>query len=524
VFQSVFAKKIDFEPKAFQEEFGSVINSLKDNLPFIAPELVLVGAICVLILAGLFVPRRDQKGSLGLFSLVALLGAGWLACSVGTSHFPGLEKPDTLFQGMIAFDSFAVFFKALFLLAGAVVVIQTYLSHEFEGFAMGEYYSLMLASLLGCCLLAAATDMVMIYLALELVSIPTYILVIYRKADKRATESALKYAIYGSVAGGVMIYGLSLFYGLTGSTALTSLSTISMEGANAAVVVIAGFLVFAGFAYKMAAVPMHFWCPDVYEGAPIPVTSYLSVASKAAGFAAFVRFMDAFGLGEQIRIAGGESISIQWVEVVAIIAAVTMTFGNLSALFQDNVKRMLGYSSIAHAGYLLMGVVGMKGIAGDVEGFQAISFYFLSYLFMNLGAFTVVIVIASRTGAENIESYKGLGPRMPFRAACLAIFLVGLIGLPPTGGFTGKFMLLKVVILQKYYWLAIVAGINTAISVYYYARIIKNMWLEKGSSTEQILASPLGVSVIGLQAAMVLVLGVFFSPFVDIIQRISFLS
>ena len=288
----------------------------------------------------------------------------------------------------------------------------------------------------------------------------------------------MKYAIYGSVSSGVMIFGLSLIYGLTGSLNIGVLKeAFSAAGDAAPTLLLAGAMTFAGLAYKMAAFPMHFWCPDVYEGAPTPFTAFLSVTSKAAGFALFIRFLLAFGSGYGVTLSSKQQITIDWPILVMVASVASMTLGNLAALWQTNIKRMLAYSSIAHAGYLLMAVAVMS--PGQPAGAgAALLFYFIAYLFMNLGAFYVVTMVEGRTGRVDVDGYRGLGRSSPLMGACLTVFLLSLIGVPPTGGFTGKFQIFMAVIHHKLIWLAVVAAVNTGISAYYYFKIIKAMYLE----------------------------------------------
>jgi NADH-quinone oxidoreductase subunit N len=288
-------------------------------------------------------------------------------------------------------------------------------------------------------------------------------------------------------------------------------------------------LIFGGFAYKMAAFPMHFWCPDVYEGAPTPVTAWLSVASKAAGFAVFVRFLMAFSAGFDVsyRMEGGvlDQMNFGWQELVAAVAALSMTVGNLAALWQTNVKRMLAYSSVAHAGYLLMGVAAIDPSDPSGTQFAPLVFYFMAYFAMNLGAFYIVNLVAAREGREDIEGYRSLGRRSPIMAFCLTLFLFSLIGLPPTGGFVGKMQLFMAVIDGGLVWLAVVAGINTAISVYYYARLLKAMYLQEEDetvATEPLIPGRANLAFLGGFAVLVLVLGVAFSPLAELAQTFSF--
>jgi NADH-quinone oxidoreductase subunit N len=430
---------------------------------------------------------------------------------------------------MIANDAFANFFKWLFLGAGSLTVLVASLGTDFPAKRIGDFYALLMAIVLGMFLMASATDLLMIYLAIELVSMVSYVLAGYRKGDRKAAEGSLKYVIYGGVASGVMLFGMSYLYGLTGTTSILMLgqkiAAIQAAGASLAAtkvtLVFAIVFVTAGFGYKVAAVPWHMWCPDVYEGAPTPFTAFLSVGPKAAGFALALRFFHSAlatsgsgPAGFAFPIAG-----IPWPAVVGVIAAVTMTLGNLTALGQTNLKRLLAYSSIAHAGYTLMGLSAVSG-----RGIQAVMIYMLIYLVMNVGAFVVVILVAEATGSESILDYKGLARRHPVAAVTFAIFLFSLTGLPPFAGFTGKWYLFYAVFERIdgpgggwYGMLALVGALNTAVSLYYYVRIVRAMFIDPpyvenpvpiraGAGYQLLLAG---------SSAFVLVFGIWWTPIVE---------
>jgi len=370
--------------------------------------------------------------------------------------------------------------------------------------------------------MASATHFLMIFMALELLSISSYILVGYIRRDRRGSEAALKYVIYGSVAAAIMAYGLSLFYGLTGSAQISDLAKVtfsaggeedawsawSLQARAALTTLVALVMVFMGVAYKMSTLPMHFWAPDVYDGAPTPVTAFLSVLSKAAGFALALRFLGALPV-ENLAPAWE---NIPWIEMMIILSIVTMTFGNLSALWQTNLKRMLAYSSIAHAGYMMMAfaILHSTGITGS----QALGFYLLTYLAMNFGAFAVVILIENRLGSVDLADYQGMGRRAPFLAACMVVFLFSLIGVPPTAGFAGKwYLFLGVIDVAQsdtlaaglstwYYALVFAAAINTGISAYYYLNVAKEMYLVDSEEKQPLAVSAIGKLLVAALAAM----------------------
>jgi NADH-quinone oxidoreductase subunit N len=430
------------------------------------------------------------------------------------------SNPKLIFFGMTAVDGFAVFFK--FLLAGAVLMVGvvTYRSNEVASEDIGEFYVFLLALLLGMFLLSSAANLLMIYLALEFVSIASYILTGSKRNSRASSEAALKYVIYGAFASALMLFGMSYLYGLFGSLDLSALQTAIPERLAAvsgqelfALKVTLGLsvvLVFAGFGYKIAAVPFHMWCPDVYQGAPTPVTAILSVAPKAAGFAVLFRFL--FGTLTTAHAPFALTGDVPFLWILGAVSAVTMTVGNLTAVHQTNLKRLLAYSSIAHAGYLLMGVV-----AFSREGMFAVLFYLIVYLFMNLGAFFVILAVREKTGSEEIDAYRGLVRREPFTAVLFGIFLFSLAGLPPLAGFIGKFYLFAAVLKHASYWyyvLAVIGIVNSVIGLYYYARIIRAMFFDTAEDT-----SPMGLLVfhkvlLFILVVPTLVFGLFWQPLV----------
>jgi NADH-quinone oxidoreductase subunit N len=426
-----------------------------------------------------------------------------------------------LFTEMIAIDPFAIYFKLLFNVVTALVVMVTFISPDCRKIDMGEFAALMLTVALGMSLMASAVDLLMMVIGLEMVSITSYILAGFLKGNRRSSEAALKYVIYGAASSGVMIYGMSILFGLTGSTNIFRIAEelAQQEPYRLATLVAIGF-VLAGIGYKISSVPFHFWTPDVYEGAPIPVTAFLSVGPKAAGFAMMVRFFysglaQAGSDGRWLPVAG-----LDWPALLAALAAATMTFGNLAAIPQNNLKRLLAYSTIAHAGYMLMGFV----VLSD-SGVLAVLFYLGAYLVMNLGAFFVVIVMAKLARGEDISHYRGLVWRSPFLAVAMAAFLFSLIGLPPSVGFIGKLYLFAAVIREKYYWLAVVGVLNSVVSLYYYARILKAMFFEQ---TEVEGRLPVPAAAGALVAALLVPtvgLGLWWSPLWDLASRsLAFLA
>ena len=440
-----------------------------DSLLYFSPEILLVIFAVAVIILDLVVKNRESVAVAHL----ALVGCLCTLAAVLFIHFSfGKEEPISLFLGMIQLDVFSTFFKVLLLLATAATILFSLRSEELDARLKGEYYALLLAITLGMFLMASSTNLLMIFIALETVSLTSYILAGFLTHSPRSSEAAFKYITYGAVASGTMLFGLSLLFGMAGTGDLTQIGgrltelLASGEVAPLAVLIALTF-VLAGIGYKIASVPFHMWSPDVYEGAPIPMTAFLSVASKSAGFALFIRFFYT-GFGST-----GLMESVDWPLMLAIVSALTMTVGNLAALPQQNVKRLLAYSSIAHGGYLLMG-----GVLRTSEGIGAILFYLIVYLFMNLGAFYVVVLVANEMGSETIDGYRGLGSRAPLIAIAMVIFLASLTGIPPFAGFFGKWLLFTAVLEQGYYWLALVGLLNSVVSLYYYARIFKAMFFE----------------------------------------------
>ncbi len=480
-----------------------------ESLGYFVPELILGVAVLALILADLVVARKDLLG-IGALAAVALslVAVVWTLPDAGDTY---------LFSRMIVHDQFAVFFKVIFALATFASVWMSLDSHEVRKVSQGEYYALMLASALGMYFMATATNLLMAYLALEFVSLTSYVLTGIVRHNRRSGEASLKYLIYGGVASGVMIYGMSWIFGLTGTMDYAGINAALAAGQGESLALfIAVLLTLSGFGYKIAAVPFHMWAPDVYTGAPIPVTAFLSVGSKAAGFALMMRFfypgLSAAGADGQWSPLGG----VQWPQLILILSMVSMTIGNLAALQQENIKRLLAYSSIAHAGYMLMGLV----VLSD-EGLRSVLFYIVVYYLMNIGAFAIVMLVANATGREDFDGFRGLawrGGAIP--AVAMAIFLFSLAGIPPMAGFIGKFYLFAAVIRAEYYALALVGGLNSVVSLYYYARIVRAMFLDQPVGDERTVE--VDWSTGGLLAALTLatvVFGVYWVPVIDLADR-----
>ena len=492
--------------------------STVESLSYYLPELVLAGTIVLVWVLDLVERRKERLGEIALVGAAVALylsaslsgwGEGWI------------------FDRMLIVDGFAIFFKVLLGLAAVAVIWMSLESKEIRGNYEGEYYGLLLCGALAMFTMASAANLLMAYLSLEFLSLVSYILTGYARHSRRSGEAALKYLIYGGVASGAMIYGMSWIFGLAGSLdyARINEALFASDPGNRMAIFVALVLIFAGVGYKIAAVPFHMWAPDAYEGAPIPVTTFLAVGSKAAGFALAIRLF--FPALSQVG-DGGEWAYLEgvaWPQLLLVVSMVTMTLGNLAALNQQNVKRLLAYSSIAHAGYVLMGFVVLTD-----EGLRAMLFYLIAYYLMNLGAFLVVMLVADATGREDLEGYRGLAWRGGvFPAVAMSIFLFSLTGLPPFVGFIGKFYLFAAVVKEQFYVLALVGILNSVVSLYYYARIVRTMFLDfpvPGDPTVEIGPSGgwvdrlVGVpGLTGLLAILTCLFGVYWAPLIDFADR-----
>jgi NADH-quinone oxidoreductase subunit N len=466
------------------------------NLGLIIPELSLVATAIIVILLDLVIQR---KGVLAVISIIGLIvSAGFTIALWGTF--------EATFYNMLTIDDFAVFFKLLFLvIAGLVILSSTDYVSKFARF-QGEYYALILLSALGMMLMAATRELISIYIALELTSISLYVLAGFLK-DPKSTEASLKYLLLGAISSAVLLYGMALVFGSTGETQLDKIAvavqSISSGSVSANPALIVGVvLLVAGFGFKIAAVPFHMWVPDVYEGAPTPIVGYLSVGSKAAGFAIILRvFYSAFGLPDWL--------SLNWGLIFAALATIGMFLGNLTALPQANIKRMLGYSSIAQAGYLMVGLATMGVVpATDSLGQSSILFFLAGYALTNLGAFAAIIAISNKLDSDLIQDYSGMIKRAPLLTLALSLCLISLIGMPPAVGFMAKFYIFRGAVQGGLLWLVIVAVLNSVISAYYYLRVVKVMWFGEPASEEKVPSSIALRVALAISCLGVLLLGI----------------
>ena len=460
--------------------------------------LTLIGTLFMVL-----EPLLDGKRIFRTLSLLTLLGA--VGVTLAAHGAPGLS-----FSNMVIVDGFATFFRLLVL---GVAILTVFLSGDYlekEGHETGEFYALVLFSVVGQCIMACANELIMVFVGIEISSIASYILTGYLRDDKRNNEAAIKYFLLGSFATAFLLYGVAWIYGLTGSTNLTDIRTVlsSPNFTNSASLVgMSAALMFVGFAFKVSAAPFQSWAPDVYQGAPSPVSAFMSAGPKAAAFAVFIRvFLTAYG-----------PISDNWTPLVGMAALATMTIGNFAALRQTNIKRLLAYSSIAHAGYVLVAIA-----AHSTVGTQAVMFYLASYVFMNVGAFAVVTYFA-RKGEQyvSIDDLSGLAVRQPAMAAMLTIFMFSLIGVPLTAGFFGKFYIFKAALDANLVWLTILGLLNSAVAAYYYLRILVVMYMrEPGEATNNMDEAPFALRVtVWASALATLVLGVMPGLLLDVAGR-----
>ena len=479
------------------------------DLGGIVPELFLTGTLLLVLLADLLVGRgRALTGDHAAGRLPGLLAVAGLLASAGAAWVQLGHEPRILFFGMLAADSLAAFFKLLFALSTALIVLASFrLRHQ------GELLVLLLAATLGMDLLAGSRNLLMAVLSLELVSIMSYVLAGFDRRDTRSGEAALKYMIFGSMASGALVFGASWLFGLTGTLDLAGIQTaLGHGGGDPLTLMLATLLVLTGVGYKIAMVPVHFWCPDVYDGAPTPVTTFFSVGPKAAGLALLIRFLfPVLSQGAPLPATPATG-DFNPLLLVAILATFTMTLGNLAAIGQERVKRLLAYSSIAHAGYLMTGLV-----LATPDGLSAVMFYLVVYLFMNYGAFLTVDAVGRMSGGETLTQFRGLGKRHPGLAFAMTVFLVSLVGLPPVAGFVGKLVLFGEVIRGGWYWLATVAVLNSVVSLYYYFAVVKAMWFDEGGETVERAPLPgMHAGLIAGLCALTLLFGVYWQPLVDL--------
>lgn len=474
---------------------------------FLLPEIVLAAGALLVLAADVVTPRHRQGAIIGL-----TLG---VLAATGAALVPTAGANVTVAAGLVAVDGFALFFKVLFLLAAALTILMSSRYLAIEGTPVGEYCFLVLCAALGMMFMAGGVDLVTLFIGLETMAVSFYVLTGFIKPNRRSNEAAVKYFLLGAFSLGILLYGMSLLYGLTGTTHLCDtpgqpgLATALAGAQGDLVLVLAVVLVAAGVGFKIAAVPFHMWAPDVYEGAPTPITAFLSVGSKAASFAMLLRIF-AEGLpqfrAEGLSVVWGQAVG--WSTVFYVLSVVSMTVGNLAALTQSNLKRLLAYSSIAHAGYVLIGVV-----AGSGRGVAAALIYLFVYLFMQLGAFAVVVLLRRRDViGDELKDLSGLYFRSPAAAVAMLVFMLSLGGIPPTAGFMGKFWLFSAAIESGYVWLAVIGVLNSALSLYYYVRVVVFMWIREEAIGSPLTLGPALALALALSVVGTLVFGVYPAP------------
>ena len=475
------------------------------SLEFFIPELILTITILAALITDLFV-KKSKTNMIGW-----VLGVGLVVVGLSVHNLSSVP-PTTLFLDMIVIDPFSSFMKIVIILSTLLVIVASWVNDELENYRKGEYFTIMGIMVMGLFLMTSSVDIIMLYISIEVVSIMSFVLAAYLKLDTRSNEAGLKYVIYGAFSSGVMLFGLSIVYGLAGSTNYFAIQDTlsSLDGSANPALIMALLMIFAGFGYKISSVPFHFWTPDVYEGSPSTITAYLSVAPKAAGFAMIIRFFhqvfsDSIGLTSN---AIG-STDLPWPEIIGVLAVVTMTMGNLVAIQQKSIKRMLAYSSIAHAGYMMLALPVLS-----MEAVESVMIYLFIYVFMNLGAFFIVIFVKNKTGGESFEDFEGLGWKMPIVGAFMTLFMLSLTGLPPTAGFVGKLYIFKTLVGagSEFLWLVVAGGVNSVISLYYYFHVVKVMFL--GGKRSDVITYPPS-TMFGLMiftAVPSLLLGLYWNP------------
>lgn len=468
---------------------------IRQSLSLFLPETFLLLGAFLVVFTDLFV---KNKKALGMLSALVIVGTLWLAKA------PAVSQP--LFYGFFTLDHFTHYFRVLSL---GVVLVTILLSMGYKSLATeieGEYYSLLLFTSFALILVASATNLLMIFMSIEIVSIVSYLLVGFLKKDPKSKEAALKYYLFGSLASGIMLYGMSLAYGASGSLDLTAIQEIFKNGAGYRPLAMISLLCFfTGLGFKISMVPFHMWAPDVYEAAPTPISGFLTVAPKALGFAVLLR----------VLASAFSGMSDKSQSMLMILSILTMTIGNFMAIAQPGLKRLLAFSSIAQAGYILMGVT-----VFNETGLTGVLLYLMIYAFTNLGAFAVVTATSNELGSDDLQSVAGLSKRSPFLAASMTLFLISLAGIPPLGGFIAKFYVFSAAIEEGFIALAVAAALNSAVAAFYYFKIVRMMYLSEPLEEGPIAVSPLFVSVLTFLLAGIFITGIYPQPFIHFVQSL----
>ncbi|MDC0164958.1 NADH-quinone oxidoreductase subunit N [bacterium] len=482
------------------------------SLEFFIPEIILVIIILACLITDLFL-KKSKTDLIGW-----VLGIGLVIVGLSVYNLSSVP-PTTLFLDMIVIDPFSSYMKIIIIISTLLIIVASWANNELSKYRKGEYFTLIGIMVVGLFLMTSSIDIIMLYVSIEVVSIMSFVLAGYLKLNTRSNEAGLKYVIYGAFSSGVMLFGLSIVFGLTGSTNYFVIQEAisSMDSSANPALIMALLMIFAGFGYKISSVPFHFWTPDVYEGAPTTITAYLSVAPKAAGFAMIIRFFHQV-FSDSIALSGNAMgyTDLPWPEIIGILAVITMTLGNLVAIQQESIKRMLAYSSIAHAGYMMLALPVLS-----IDAVESIMIYLFVYIFMNLGAFFIVIIVKNKTGRETFDEFDGLGWKMPIVGALMTLFMLSLTGLPPTAGFVGKLYIFKTLVGagNDFLWLVIAGGINSVISLYYYFHVVKVMFLSGKRSDKLSYPPSLMLGLIILTAVPSLVLGLYWNPLANWVKE-----
>ncbi len=486
------------------------MTSFGTDLLAILPELFVVAAACLVVVLDPLTPPAKKE-------LLAWLSLGTLALCIGLTggQISALNVRTTAFNGLVVVDGYARFWKLLLYVVAGLTILMSLPYLKMERLHLGEYYGFILLALSGMMVMVSGADLLTIYLGTELMSLSLYVMAGLKRSSPRSLEASAKYFVLGAFSSGLLLYGISLLYGLAGSTTLSAIAgAVGSQGFSDPMVMVATILLTVGFGFKLAIVPFHMWTPDVYQGAPTSVTAFMAVASKAASFAAFLR----------VFVEGLGGLKADWSVLFLLLCLITLVLGNMVAIVQTNIKRMLAYSSIAHAGYALIGLVAAGragGESGGATGIASVMLYMALYAFMTLGAFAVVAMF--RKGSlegEEIEDFSGLAKRQPLAAFLMLIFMVSLAGIPPTAGFIGKFYVFMAAVESGLTWLAAVALVFAAVSAYYYMRVVMVMYMREPDETAadppQLVASPALSIVLACAVAGVIFFGLYPSPLVSL--------
>jgi NADH-quinone oxidoreductase subunit N len=477
-----------------------------DSLILLSPQLLLL--VWALLVLGLDLVVKKAKDGLAYLAL-----AGFAPPLVAAIYLLARGANASLLSGMVRVDAFSLYFTVIASLAAGLVILASQEYMKARTHYRGEFYGLLLLAALAMTLMACSTNLIMIYLSIEFMSLTSYLLVGFFRDDPKSSEGGLKYFLFGAITSALMLYGMSLMYGATGTTDLGEISyVLAVTQANMAptrfLILPAILLMLAGFSFKMALVPFHQWSPDAYEGAPTPVATLLSVGPKAMGFSILLR----------VLLTGVPLFHFDWVAILMGISLVTMTLGNLTAMRQTNIKRMLAYSSIAQAGYILVGIVSI-GPYVTISGVHGVLLYLMAYLFTNAGVFIAVIAFSHVTNSDEIDDYKGLVRRAPALAGVMVIFFMSLAGLPPTAGFVGKLFVFGSAVDAGYYYLAIVGVLNSVISVVYYFNIVRQMFFLPPAVEDRLALPRFPMVAVIVSVVLVMLIGLYPQPLIDLVNQ-----